>query len=294
MAALHPQIVHFTIVFILLGVAFRLVSLFGRPAWVGPAAATLLILAAPIAFVSERSGIEAHGPVERAPGARAAVVEHEWWGTHVPIAAGVVGLLELAGLLWRKSPKAKAIRIASAVAGVASVVFVYQTAKYGGELVYSVRGRRRHPERRSQGRRAAAARRLLPPGAGRPRGRAARAGRSAHRAGRRAFPRRPRGAAARGGVAAAGSEGSKGRDRRAHGNRGPGRQPAAGIAQGDPAGRRARSHRGQGRGDCHARRVAEGLPERPAATAAGRAQAVVSQVRAAARCSDARLDARLR
>jgi len=140
MAALHPQIVHFTIVFILVGVAFRLVSLFGRPAWVGPAAATLLILAAPIAYVSERSGIEAHGPVERAPGARAAVVEHEWWGTHVPIAAGVVGLLELAGLLVRKSPKAKAIRMVSAVAGVVSVAFVYQTAKYGGELVYSYAG----------------------------------------------------------------------------------------------------------------------------------------------------------
>ena len=140
MAALHPQIVHFTIVFILVGVAFRLVSLFGRPAWVGPAAATLLILAAPIAYVSERSGIEAHGPVERAPGARAAVVQHEWWGTHVPIAAGVVGLLELAGLLVRKSPKAKAIRMVSAVAGVVSVAFVYQTAKYGGELVYSYAG----------------------------------------------------------------------------------------------------------------------------------------------------------
>ena len=140
MASIHPQIVHFTIVFIILGVAFRLVSLAGRPAWVGPAAATLLILAAPIAYVSARSGIEAHGPVERAPGAREAVVTHEWWGDHVPIAAGVLALLELAGVAFRKSPKARGIRIAAAVVGVGTVFFVYQTAKYGGELVYAYAG----------------------------------------------------------------------------------------------------------------------------------------------------------
>jgi uncharacterized membrane protein len=140
MAALHPQIVHFVIVFILLGVVFRILSLFGRPAWVGPAAATLLILAAPISYVAARSGIEAHGPVERAPGARAAVVAHEWWGDHVPFAAGGLALLELAALAFRKSPKAKGIRIASAAAGVVASVFVYQTAKYGGELVYAYAG----------------------------------------------------------------------------------------------------------------------------------------------------------
>ena len=140
MASLHPQLVHFTIVFIIVGVAFRLISLLGRPQWVGPAAATLLILAGPISYVTARSGVEAHGPVERAPGAREAVVAHEWWGDHVPIAAGVLALLELAGLALRKSPKARVIRIAAAVVGVTTVFFVYQTAKYGGELVYSYAG----------------------------------------------------------------------------------------------------------------------------------------------------------
>ena len=140
MAQLHPQIVHFVIVFIMLGVFFRIVSLFGRPAWVSPAAATLLIMAAPISYVAARSGVEAHGPVERAPGSRAAVVAHEWWGDHVPIAAGVLALLELAGVAFRKSPKAKGIRTAAAAVGVVTAVFVYQTAQYGGELVYGYAG----------------------------------------------------------------------------------------------------------------------------------------------------------
>ena len=80
MAALHPQIVHFTIVLVIVGVAFRLLSLAGRPAFAGPAAATLLILAAASSVLSVQSGTAAHGPVERVPGSRPAVVAHEEWG----------------------------------------------------------------------------------------------------------------------------------------------------------------------------------------------------------------------
>jgi uncharacterized membrane protein len=40
MAALHPQVVHFTIVPTIIGVAFRLVSLVGKPAFASPAATT--------------------------------------------------------------------------------------------------------------------------------------------------------------------------------------------------------------------------------------------------------------
>src|SRR5436190_16732851 len=80
LAAIHPQVAHFTIALAIIGALFRVVSLLGRPAWVSPAATTLLLLAALSAFVSNRSGDAAHGPVERMPGARAAVQEHEEWG----------------------------------------------------------------------------------------------------------------------------------------------------------------------------------------------------------------------
>ena len=113
MAALHPQIVHFTIVFILVGVAFRLVSLFGRPACVGPAAATLLLLlAAPIARVGAlrhrgawaggtRTGRARGRGGARRVGQRTCRSPPAW-----------LALLELAGAALRKSPKAKAIRMA--------------------------------------------------------------------------------------------------------------------------------------------------------------------------------------
>ena len=43
MGAFHPQVVHFAVALLVVGVGFRLVSLLGRPAWIGPAAAALLL-----------------------------------------------------------------------------------------------------------------------------------------------------------------------------------------------------------------------------------------------------------
>ena len=97
MGALHPQVVHFTIVLAIVGVAFRLISLLGKPAFASPAATTLLLLAAASSVVSVRTGTAAHGPVERAPGARPAVMEHEEWGERTQAMLLIVGAFEILG-----------------------------------------------------------------------------------------------------------------------------------------------------------------------------------------------------
>ncbi len=142
MGPLHPQVVHFTIVLALIGVAFRLVSLLGRPAlaFASPAAATLLILAGGSGYFAARSGIAAHGPVERVPGSRGAVMEHEEWGTQAHFILAGLGLIELAGLALRRSPKVKLIHGLAAVVGLAAVAYVYEAAEHGGELVYNYAG----------------------------------------------------------------------------------------------------------------------------------------------------------
>jgi len=140
MAALHPQIVHFTIVLVIAGVAFRLLSLLGRPAFASPAAATLLVAAALSSVLSVRSGTAAHGPVERAPGARPPVMEHEEWGERTQIVLLVLGAIELLGIALRKSPKAKAVHALAAVVGLAGIYAVYETGEHGGELVYAYAG----------------------------------------------------------------------------------------------------------------------------------------------------------
>jgi uncharacterized membrane protein len=140
MGALHPQVVHFTIVLAIIGVAFRLVSLLKKPAFASPAATTLLLLAAVASVVSVRSGTAAHGPVERAPGARPAVMEHEEWGERTQTALLIVGALEIVGLVMRRSPKVRLVHSLAAIAGLAAVVCVYEAAEHGGELVYAYAG----------------------------------------------------------------------------------------------------------------------------------------------------------
>jgi uncharacterized membrane protein len=140
MASLHPIIVHFTIVLTIVGAAFRLVSLLGRPAFASPAAATLLVLAGLTAWPVARSGLDAHGPVERVPGSRAAVQAHEQWGERTHFAIAALGLIEIAGLLVRRSRHLRKVHVVSAVVGLGCALAVYQTATLGGELVYSYAG----------------------------------------------------------------------------------------------------------------------------------------------------------
>src|SRR5258708_39453537 len=82
--AYHPVIVHFAIALLILGVIFRWISLSGRAPFTGPAAATCLLLGAAAAFLAVHSGTDAHGPVERIPGVRQAVMDLEDAGHWAP------------------------------------------------------------------------------------------------------------------------------------------------------------------------------------------------------------------
>lgn len=139
-AAMHPQVVHFTIVLAIIGVAFRLVSLTGRLAFASPAATTLLVLAALSALVSVQTGTAAHGPVERVPGSRPAVVEHEEAGEFAQTVLILLGVIELAAFALRRSPKVKLVHGAAALVGLVGVFAVYEAGEHGGELVYSYAG----------------------------------------------------------------------------------------------------------------------------------------------------------
>src|SRR6266498_2238671 len=99
LASWHPQIVHFAIVLLAVGVLFRWISLTGRAPFTGPAAAVLLIVGTVAAVLAVQSGTDAHGPVERVPGARAAVMEHEEWGERTRNIFLIVAALEIGAFL---------------------------------------------------------------------------------------------------------------------------------------------------------------------------------------------------
>ena len=136
----HPQLVHFAIALLAVGVVLRLISLAGRPAFVAPAALTLLAAGTIAATLAVQSGIDAHGPVEQVPGARAAVVDHEAWGIRTRnVFFGVIALEAVALILWR-SPRRRLAYAASAVLGLAGLFCLYEAGEHGGELVYSYAG----------------------------------------------------------------------------------------------------------------------------------------------------------
>lgn len=140
----HPQIVHFVIGFLILGVAARIVSLLPlgeRLRFAGPMAATLLILGALISIIAVQSGKNAHGPVERVPGARDAVVEHEEWGERTRNAFLWIAGFEVAALAFASRRRlAQGLRIVSALGGIAGVWVLYEAGEHGGELVYNYAG----------------------------------------------------------------------------------------------------------------------------------------------------------
>src|SRR2546428_33970 len=145
--AYHPIIVHFAIAFLVLGVIFRWVSLSGRAPFTAPAAATLLILGAAAAFLAVHSGTDAHGPVERIPGVRQAVMDHEdagHWARNVFL---VVALLEIIALVAKKR-SVQIARVAlwsSAVVGIFGFAAILEAAARGGDAGYTHAGGRRTP-----------------------------------------------------------------------------------------------------------------------------------------------------
>jgi hypothetical protein len=89
--------------------------------------------------VAVESGTAAHGPVERIPGARDAVEEHEEWGERTRNVFVGIAALELAALALGAGA-ARTVRAVSALAGLAGVYVLYEAAEHGGELVYAYAG----------------------------------------------------------------------------------------------------------------------------------------------------------
>jgi uncharacterized membrane protein len=138
----HPIIVHFAVAFLIAGVLMRLASLTGwqRLAFAKSAATVLVLTGTIAALAAARSGTDAHGPAERVPGARSAVVEHEELGERARNIFVLVGLLELVGLAFGERKAARYALLGSGLVGAVGLFFLYEAAEHGGELVYSYAG----------------------------------------------------------------------------------------------------------------------------------------------------------
>ncbi|MGE0361566.1 MAG: DUF2231 domain-containing protein [Vicinamibacterales bacterium] len=142
LAAFHPQIVHFVVALIVVGVGLRWASLVRPLPWLSPAALTLIALGTLASLAAVRSGGDAHGPVERLPGVRPAVVAHETWGERARntflLLLGAEAVA--AALAARRHPRARAATLAAGLVGLAGVGVLYRAADLGGVLVYGYGG----------------------------------------------------------------------------------------------------------------------------------------------------------
>lgn len=139
-AYFHPQIVHFVVALLFIGVLLRLVSLANKWAFTGPAAATLIFLGTGAAVLAAKSGTDAHGPVERIPGARSAVNQHEDAGEWARDVFLAVAALEIAAMALGSRPARRWVLAASGVVGLVGLATVYRASELGGQLVYKYAG----------------------------------------------------------------------------------------------------------------------------------------------------------
>ncbi|MDP2955362.1 MAG: hypothetical protein Q8N53_02990 [Longimicrobiales bacterium] len=148
--AFHPQVVHFVVAGLFLGLPIYWLGFLRKPAFLRPMAQVLLLVGTVASFVAVRSGTDAHGPAERLPDTRDLVVHHEDLGKLTRnIFAGVL-LLELAALAlaWRAGPDgapskrlaATSLRVAVGVAWAVGAFQLFETAEHGGQLVYEYAG----------------------------------------------------------------------------------------------------------------------------------------------------------
>src|SRR6266513_318059 len=141
--AYHPIIVHFVIALLVVGVIFRWIYLLvSRATFTGLAAATLIVTGTIGALLAVRAGTDAHGAVERIPGVRQAVMDHEdaaEWARDIFL---IIAAIEIAALaLARRNPRAARGAVwGSAFVGLLGLAAMFKTADRGGDLVYSYAG----------------------------------------------------------------------------------------------------------------------------------------------------------
>ncbi len=140
----HPQIVHFVVVLLFVGVGLRCLSLFFRGPFITTAAALCLFFGTMAAVLAVTSGTQAHGPVERIPGVRQQVTDHEEHAEDARNIFLVVVALEVIALIIaresRRQRQTRWVHAASALVGLGGAFVLFGAAERGGDLVYSYAG----------------------------------------------------------------------------------------------------------------------------------------------------------
>lgn len=148
---LHPQMVHFVVASVFVGLPLYLLALTRRARGLRTTAFILLTVGALASIAAARSGLAAHESIEDTPGLRPPIQKHEELGEiarDVLIGLLVAEVLSLwlgrsAGLAAAGAGRRKAaigLQALVAVGWVAGAGVLFEAAEHGGELVYAYAG----------------------------------------------------------------------------------------------------------------------------------------------------------
>lgn len=135
---LHPAIVHFPIVLILLGMVIALIAVFWRKGYIPVFAAALLTLGALGAWGAMETGESDEDSVKQSSRqANALLHSHEDWAKRTLAASSIAAVIAMGALALYRFPRvARGTAAAAALAACAASWCVYETGHLGGALVY--------------------------------------------------------------------------------------------------------------------------------------------------------------
>ncbi len=134
---LHPALVHFPIVLILLGTLVAIPAIFLRRWQLPQITACLLLLGAIGSVAATWSGEEDQEKMKLPPQAEQIMEEHEEWGESARNLALLAAAGAVAAAVLGRFPKAcKGLSGVTALAAVAASFCVMEAGHYGGKLVY--------------------------------------------------------------------------------------------------------------------------------------------------------------
>lgn len=136
---LHPALVHFPIVLILLGTGLSILAVFWRKGYVPAFAAALMVMGALGAWAAVASGKSDGGLVENTSAAVGTLLDaHEMWAERTLTAAAIAAGIAVGSVaLIRRFPRAaRGAAVAAALAAMVAAWTVYETGHRGGALVY--------------------------------------------------------------------------------------------------------------------------------------------------------------
>lgn len=135
---LHPAVVHFPIVLLLLGAPVAIVAVFVRRwhlPWLAALMLTIGAVGASVATWTGEAEEEGIGPISER--AEAILEEHEDWGERTRNIAALAAVFSVFSLALVRFPKVStAIAVVGALTSIGAAWCVVQAGHYGGQLVY--------------------------------------------------------------------------------------------------------------------------------------------------------------